>query len=97
MLGEEQMSQTSQDELTRYIRQIGEHINRIYSRLKSVEAKLDAITEEMSQLQSTDTVAKSEFTDFVNQLTASLKELLPPIPDTSGEEESHEDDFEALY
>lgn len=90
------MSQTSQDELTRYIRQIGEHINRIYSRLKSLEAKLDAITQEMSQLQSTDTVQKSEFTDFVNQLTASLKELLPPIPDAS-EEESSENDFESLY
>ena len=97
MLGEEKMSQTSQDELTRYIRQIGEHINRIYSRLKNLEAKLDAITEEMSQLQATDAVAKSEFTDFVNQLTASLKELLPPIPDTSREEDSSEEDFEALY
>jgi DNA anti-recombination protein RmuC len=91
------MSQTSQDELTRYIRQIGEHINRIYSRLKSLESKLDAITQEMSQLQTTDTVAKSEFTDFVNQLTASLKELLPPIPDTPVEEQSTEDDFESLY
>ena len=97
MLGEEKMSQTPQDELTRYIRQIGEHINRIYSRLKSLEAKLDAMTEEMSTLQSTDTVAKSEFTDFVNQLTASLKELLPPIPDAPGEEESSEEDFTALY
>ena len=91
------MSQTSQDELTRYIRQIGEHINRIYSRLKSLEAKFDAITQEMSQLQSTDTVQKSEFTDFVNQLTASLKELLPPIPDASEEEKSSENDFESLY
>lgn len=91
------MSKTSQDELTRYIRQIGEHINRIYSRLKSLEAKLDAITQEMSQLQSTDTVQKSEFTDFVNQLTASLKELLPPIPDAMEEEESSENDFESLY
>jgi DNA anti-recombination protein RmuC len=91
------MSQTSQDELTRYIRQIGEHINRIYSRLKSLESKFDAITQEMSQLQTTDTVAKSEFTDFVNQLTASLKELLPPIPDTPVEEQSTEDDFESLY
>lgn len=91
------MSQTSQDELTRYIRQIGEHINRIYSRLKNLEAKLDAITQEMSHLQSTDTVQKSEFTDFVNQLTASLKELLPPIPDASEEEESSENDFESLY
>ena len=91
------MSQTSQDELTRYIRQIGEHINRIYSRLKSLETKLDAFTEEISQLQSTDTVAQSEFTDFVNQLTASLKELLPPIPDPSEEDEASEEDFEALY
>lgn len=91
------MSKTSQDELTRYIRQIGEHINRIYSRLKSLESKLDTITQEMSQLQGTDTVAKSEFTDFVNQLTASLKELLPPIPDTPIEEQSTDDDFESLY
>ncbi len=91
------MSQTSQDELTRYIRQIGEHINRIYARLKSLESKLDAITQEMSQLQATDTVAKSEFTDFVNQLTASLKELLPPIPETPGEEQATEDDLDSLY
>jgi DNA anti-recombination protein RmuC len=91
------MSKTSQDELTRYIRQIGEHINRIYSRLKSLESKLDTITQEMSQLQGTDAVAKSEFTDFVNQLTASLKELLPPIPDTPIEEQSTDDDFESLY
>lgn len=91
------MSKTSQDELTRYIRQIGEHINRIYGRLKSLESKLDTITQEMSQLQGTDTVAKSEFTDFVNQLTASLKELLPPIPDTPIEEQSTDDDLESLY
>jgi DNA anti-recombination protein RmuC len=91
------MSKTSQDELTRYIRQIGEHINRIYGRLKSLESKLDTLTQEMSQLQGTDTVAKSEFTDFVNQLTASLKELLPPIPDTPIEEQSTDDDLESLY
>ena len=92
------MSQkTSQNELTEYIRRLGEHINLIYDKLKTLESRLDGLSQDVVNMKDTDYVKHQEFTDFLNQLTVSLKELVPPIPEiTSEEAPSSEKDAESL-
>ena len=79
------MAQTPRDELTDYLRRLGEHINLIYDRLKKIEAKVDAMSKEIADIKESANVDRREFNDFVNRLTEGLKELLPPIPEEAEE------------
>ncbi len=79
-------------EIESYVKRVGEHINAIYSRLNEINKKLDEIEGRLTRLKAeqindanaiadlkANTVQKTEFDEFVNRLTESLRELLPPV------------------
>ncbi|MHA2408142.1 MAG: hypothetical protein ACXACA_07210 [Candidatus Ranarchaeia archaeon] len=82
------MTGTPREEFSEYLRRLGEHINLIYDKLKKIEARVTEISSEISEIKDNADVDRKEFNDFVNKLTESLKELLPPIPDETVPEES---------
>ena len=86
------MTQTFRNEFTAYLRRLGQHINIIYDRLKRIETKVDEISEEIAKIKNFSEVDRREFNEFVNRLTESLKELLPPIPEEPSNEASTEND-----
>ena len=79
------MAQTSRDEFGDYLKRLGEHINLIYARLKKIEAKIDDVSREIADIKESASVDRKGFNDFVNRLTESLKELLPPLPEETTE------------
>ena len=79
------MTQTPSNELTDYMKRLGEHINLIYSRLDKMEAKINEMSREIASIKESESIEKREFNDFVNKLTEGLKELLPPLPEETGE------------
>ena len=79
-------------EIESYVKRVGEHINVIYSRLNEINRKIDEIEGKLARLKTEQTndanaisdlkismVQKTEFDEFVNRLTESLRELLPPV------------------
>jgi L-rhamnose isomerase len=87
------MSQSKKSELDEYVRLLGDHINRIYSRIEEINKKVEEAEAAIASLRAEvtnngtivsnlreNTVPKLEFDEFVSRLTESLKELLPPIP-----------------
>lgn len=95
------MSQPRTGEIESYLKRVGEHINVIYSRLNELSKKIEEMEEKIAEVKAeqannanaisdlkTNTVQKIEFDEFVNRLTESLRELLPPI----GTEEPHKEE-----
>jgi DNA integrity scanning protein DisA with diadenylate cyclase activity len=79
-------------EIESYVKRVGEHINAIYLKLNEISKKMDALEEKLAKLKDdqtndanaisdlkVNTVPKTEFDEFVNRLTESLRELLPPV------------------
>jgi len=79
-------------EIESYVKRVGEHINVIYSRLNEINRKIDEIEGKLTKLKAELTndanaisdlkismVQKTEFDEFINRLTESLRELLPPV------------------
>jgi len=86
------------ESLEDYVRRIGKLITQIHERLGKVEARLDALSEEVEILKASvaasktevsslggSMVLKADFDDFVKRLTDSFKEILPPAPEQTGE------------
>jgi len=93
----------STSQLETYVRQVGESIRTIYTRLNDISRRLEEIdakiNETRAELRSNanavsdlkeSTVPKAEFDDFVNRLTESLRELIPPV--TTGTEETKKEE-----
>ena len=91
------------ESLEDYVRQIGKLMNQIHDRLEKLETRLDNLSEEVTSLKATvdanksemtslggSIVLKSEFDEFVNSLTDSFKEILPPVSGQT-EEASRQD------
>lgn len=79
-------------EIDSYVKRVGEHINVIYSKLNEINRKIEEIEEKIARIKTEQAnnanaisdlkmsmVQKTEFDDFVNRLTESLRELLPPV------------------
>ncbi len=84
----------SQSVLEDYIKRMGEHINLIYKRLEEMEGKINVASGGINELKvatetnnvdinnlKESTISKLDFDNFVNRLTESFKEVIPPLPD----------------
>lgn len=85
------MSQSKISELEDYVRRVGEHINKIYLRIDAIDKKVEEIEEQITVVRANmanstqmisdlkeNTVHNAEFDEFVDRLTESLREFLPP-------------------
>jgi len=95
------MSQSKSSELEDYVRRVGERIRDIHSRIIEIDRKMKEIEGKITEVRAElannskaisdlkeSTVQKLEFDEFVNRLTESLRELLPPV--STGIEETQE-------
>ena len=91
------------NELESYVKRLGEHINTIYTRLNELNAKIEEVDSKIAEVRAelknnanivTElkevTVQKVEFDEFVNRLTESLRELIPPVATESEETKKEE-------
>ena len=83
-------------ELENYVRRIGENIRTIYNKLNELSLKIEEVDKKITEVKAdlkgninvvSDlqevSVQKAEFNEFVNRLTESLRELIPPVsPET---------------
>ena len=87
------MSKSKTSGLEDYARRLGEHINLIHSNLVEINKKIKDTEDALARLKDEtannsdviskikeNTVQKLEFDEFVDRLTESLRDLLPPIP-----------------
>ena len=80
-------------ELYKYVYDVGLYVNRIYEHLGGIETQLKEISDkfdERTALNSKDIseiqekmIAKSEFNEFVDVLSAKVEEKLPSLPEIS--------------
>lgn len=81
-----------------YVKRLGESINQLYKKIEELEKKLDTVSKEISSIKASaeaeeaetrslrdSIILKSEFDDFVKQLTQKLSEILPPTQENKEE------------
>ena len=78
------MTQTSNN-LSDYIRRLGEHINILYERMDKAEEKLNEVTKEITNIKDSVSTGIEGFDEFVRMLTENLKKFVPPIPQATDE------------
>ena len=96
------MSKSKTGELEDYARRLGEHINLIHSNLNEINKKIKDTEDALARLKDEtannsdvisnikeNTVQKLEFDEFVDRLTESLRDLLPPIPRRTEDEKEY--------
>lgn len=78
-------------DLYTYVAELGQHVNRVYKRLESIEMQLREISEnfntsttvnknEIDDIQE-QMLTKTEFDEFVGGLQTQVKEKLPSLPE----------------
>jgi len=82
------MAETPREDFREYLSRLGEHINLVYDRLKKIEARINDMADEISEIKTSADVNRDEFNNFINKFTESLKELLPPPTEESTQEEN---------
>jgi uncharacterized protein YaaN involved in tellurite resistance len=57
---------------------MGEQMHATYNRLSTIEAKLNAISEDINAIKDTANTDREEFEDTIHTLVESMKELIVP-------------------
>jgi uncharacterized protein YaaN involved in tellurite resistance len=61
-----------------YYGNMGEQMHATYNRLSTIEAKLNAISEDINAIKDTANTDREEFEDTIHTLVESMKELIVP-------------------
>jgi len=78
-------------DLYTYVAELGQHVNRVYKRLESIEIQLREISEKFNASTTVNKneiddiqehmLTKTEFDEFVGGLQTQIKEKLPSLPE----------------
>lgn len=78
-------------DLYTYVAELGQHVNRVYKRLESIEIQLKEISEKFNTSTSVNKndindiqenmFTKMEFDEFIGGLQTKVKEKLPSLPE----------------